>query len=232
MGFFSTLSCGLRSNRTPFPSRLPLCYLGRAAKDLADLLVQEASAESGKHARGGSDRTAAIAGGGTGTKARSKKKRPKKKRANGGSGGVVAGVGIGGTGSASSVVACDPGARTHPAVVGGASHVAPGRLAGGVVLRDGVGAIGEEAKANRSASVDGYSSDSSSEGAVVGGALGKQKRSEGLLDRGRRVIDGGVGGAGGRQGEGDGGDESMDDEEEQRGVVKKLRWRTEVGRMG
>ena len=41
----------------------------------------------------------------------------------------------------------------------------------------------------------------------------------------------GGGRAGAAPGEGEG-DESLDDEEEQRGVVKKLRWRTEVGRMG
>lgn len=64
-----------------------------------------------------------------------------------------------------------------------------------------------------------FSSDSSEdEGNVAAGA--------------KRAIRGG-GDGDGRVGVEEGeGDESLDDEEEQRGVVKKLRLRTEVGRMG
>lgn len=69
----------------------------------------------------------------------------------------------------------------------------------------------------------GFSSDSVSSGDEDEGDLAmKAKRG---VTGGR--VGGGRAGAGEREG-----DESLDDEEEQRGVVKKLRWRTEVGRMG
>ncbi|CAN0059569.1 unnamed protein product, partial [Ectocarpus sp. 12 AP-2014] len=189
----------------------------RAAKDLSDLIRQEAessavaAAAAAAAAKGGRTRKASpsrrgggvgagggggLDGAGVGTKPRGgrKKKKPKKKRG-----------GAGGTGS--TVTTVEPGAAAAAAVGSRLRAGAGGRTGpeGGERVRRGGEAVVAVAPSD-----GGFSSDSSDGGAIVTGAK-----------RATRVQ------MGAREGEGD---ESLDDEEEQRGVVKKLRWRTEVGR--
>ncbi|CAN0240134.1 unnamed protein product, partial [Ectocarpus fasciculatus] len=185
----------------------------RAAKDLSDLILQEAessavaAAAAATAAKGGGTRKASpsrrggagvgsgggldgAGGGGTKPRGGRKKKKPKKKRSGGG--------------GASTMTTVEPGAAA--ATVGSSSRAGAGGRTGpegGERVRRGGGGV-------VAPSDGGFSSDSSEGGAIVTGA--------------KRATRGQVGA---KEGEGD---ESLDDEEEQRGVVKKLRWRTEVGR--
>lgn len=211
----------------------------RAAKDLSDLLMQEASAvaERGRSppTRGGVGAANGVSGGGggarcTSTKSRSKKKRSKKKRSSCGcSSAVGSGAGQhteedGGSTRAvlqqeqqSDIVGCSHGSN-------GVSHAHAKTVSDSKV---------PESKGKPADIGGGNSTDSSDveEGRDSGGS-GGFVWVEDVAQRSRRDRGGAGGEEGGRVARDVVGDESMDDEEEQRGVVKKLRWRTEIGIMG
>ncbi|CAM9659109.1 unnamed protein product, partial [Scytosiphon promiscuus] len=204
----------------------------RAAKDLSDLILQEAESAAAAAAAtlessnasptrmtGGPDGHGGGGGGnGSVTKSRSgkKKKKPKKKR--GGS-------------SLASASTAGGGGESRPAVkmaardLKSAGQCPPAAQTGTVT---GSGGTESGPRAGVVAAYDArFSSDSSDDDGRGATTAGTQRTMLGSSGSGG----GGEGGVGVGQAEGEG-DESMDDEEEQRGVVKKLRWRTEIGRMG
>lgn len=207
-----TCSCGQLTNifasaHVPAPS-------GRAADDLANLLVQEAASMGAERdPRGAAERAAgggigSGGGGGGGAKSKAKKKRLKKKRATGGSSNAA------GTSNSGCIPSSGGDVGSPTLQVSRESAPATGRRSpeGAVGVLDGDHDAAHHHTHRRgldhATTADNYSSDSSGVG-VKFKYRGDRKYCGQEIERSD--------------------DESFDDEEEQMGVVKKLRWRTEVG---
>lgn len=196
----------------------------RAAKDLTDLISQEkVSAAAEKNARGITDRAATSgSGSNSAAKAKAKKKRLRKKKISDLGAGVVGTNGSNVEGSAGGKGDMVP--KTQAVGHAPASTSLP-PLEAAVVQGNGSRALqnqGDKHLGDRAAFGDDYSTGSSETDRLPSqGNVGRHGGSE-------NGPSGCMGDVGSKEAE----DESYDDEEEQMGVVKKLRWRTEVGLMG